>query len=217
MNRLNLSEQHCTRLRVYVHTKLSADIADRVVGGSYTYGHPSDANAITTYASSYTLRGTAYAVTGQVRSIGADEYHVEIDYEPSDLGRPPRDMKPVDAMVEHLGSTLQNRYVESTATFRYPVRDGFASKIPLPMPYLLGDETFNHIDGIVLARRDEGRILHRVEVSLSPSEQILRHHVYMRATHDSLRQVPRIALGAASRLSRSLIYRAQSEEGDARP
>ena len=178
MIRLDLERLSCVRVQVVAHADLTDEAVHAIATGSYGVPEPVSERSVTMYGSSYRLGDAKYVVTGRVSRVHEDDHHIEISYLPSSAGSPPRVIRSIDALLERLNEWLGTRELECTVLFEYRSRLGFSSKIPLPIPYMLGNESpFTHIEGVSLGKREDGRLIHRVQASLSTNGRTLRHAV----------------------------------------
>jgi hypothetical protein len=185
---LSLPKYDCILFRVSGQSRVSDDQDERLrslMSATHSHSDPDLLPRVALFGSKYTDEGVASKAEGMLlRRQEGDEVtcSFEITYEKSDvtLSRPPRDYKPMSALIDGAVSCLGVVAVRCHAVFEYPKSGKYASKVHLPVPLVFPDAGggASHIEGVEFSLRDGDRVDFRVLVSNSDDRDLIAHTIH---------------------------------------
>ena len=110
-------------------------------------------------------------------------YYLVVTYrvDEDEIPPPPSDFKRVMDLLELTGQQFGQVSARYEATFVYPLGDGVQSRVQLPVPLLMAEQSSNyrltHIEALILSRREDDQITHRVQVNSSEDGKSVSHTV----------------------------------------
>lgn len=215
MIRLDLPKFQCTQLIIIAHVVLPADAVEIIF--AKTLSTEESERRVATYGSRQVVNGTVHAIKGLVSRVESEMHHVIVSYMPQNLGRPPRVIKPVDLLLDTLGHYAENLSLECTAQFRYDIEEGWVSKIPIPIPFLLGDDSkFTHLESVRISKREGNDIRYYVDASLNIAGTMLRHRVFVEIEDTLSKSVSKKLLSITNELSKSLVTRSAEVDDESK-
>ena len=176
MMRLELPEAKCREISFSCEFTGSEDVDSHIklLTKETQLVRPEDQDLETAlYGSIYEVDDITIAVAGNLLRDEGDShtsYWFVIKYlvGDSDLPPPPEEWKPVTDLLQLLSGLLDEVMIECEATFVHELGDGVRSRVALPSPLLLADQSstpnLTHIESVVLSRREQDTSTHTVEV-----------------------------------------------------
>ena len=110
----------------------------------------------------------------------------------ADLGTPPSAFRPVSLLVNASTELFGAIEVSCQAVFEYDQREGYRSKLVLPVPLMIPEEDggVTHIESVQFSRRDNDQVDYQIIVMESDDSESLAHAISFTSTVElSLRSV----------------------------
>ncbi len=195
---LNLPKFNCVYFRLTgqctVPEEREAQIID-LMSESHFHRYPDASPRLASFGSKFTSGGVAQKAGGTLlrrNQGGAITYTLDISYEQtgSSLPRPPRDYKPLSALIDGASEHLGSFELSCHSIFEYERSEGYFSKVSLPIPLVFPDPErgATHIEGIEFSLRDDEGVRFRNLVNLSEDQDTITHIIHFETSSDLSRK-----------------------------
>ena len=206
--KLNLLKFHCEELCIETHLKLPRELAERIVASSH--GHKKhNVPDYAVYGCIYTIDQIPYTVRAHIRRLKQEAYHMEFLYLSEKWPRPPKDFNSPQILANLLSEEPWTVTFECNAHFTYDKKDGWASRIDIPM--LLDKQVrdtglFTHIEAIKFSKQEQGQIDYSIQISRT-SQGDIHHCVYITELWRGILsgEIPKHLLERSAELSRTFV------------
>lgn len=134
-------------------------------------------------------RGILHRVRGSlIMARHPTDLHIHLSVNsgraPAGQRPPPRSYKPVSQLVEASGVLFGPIEVNCHAIFEYDQKQGYRSRISLPVPLINPEEAdgITHIESAQFSRRDKDKIDYQIIVVKNDESETLTHSVIFEST-----------------------------------
>lgn len=191
--RLNLPNYHCVQFELFSHFSIPLDKeADVQLLMNQTRTRDSDQEDNTRaalFVSKTSTRGVPHRVQGRLTMTrNPSDLDLLLSVSSSrltaDVGIPPRVYRPVSLLVNASTELFGPIEVTCHALFEYDRREGYRSKIVLPVPLIIPgeDSGVTHIESAQFSRRENDQIDYQIIVMESEDSESLTHAVSFTST-----------------------------------
>ena len=133
------------------------------------------------------IRGVAHRVKGRlIRNPSPTDLSldlaVQISRSSESLSPPPRSFRPVSLLVDSASRLFGQIPVSCHAIFQYDQKQGYSSRVSLPMPLMILEKPdgITHIEGAAFSRRDSDSIRYQITVDTLEDSGLFVHTVEFR-------------------------------------
>lgn len=218
LGRPNLSRDYCDRLSVMFYVKLPLSIGEAVQNGSISYTDAEE-QEVAFYGKTYLAGESQVVVEARVFRHEQQGNHVNILFINESRGKPPKNIKSPDKLMNLILDNALGQRVDINAffTYRYNLSDGWNSDpIGLPMPLdqpwrLARGMVLTHIEGVTFRHEMEDKVPERVDISLTPEGNIV-HEIQLQREKEISQGMIRSLIREGRRLSSSLVEKVESPD-----
>ena len=189
---LNLPKFNCVYFRLTGQCTVPEERDEQIMSlmsASHSHANADHSPWIALFGSKFTTAGVADKAEGtlhRTKEGNSITCRLDITYERADISllRPPRDYKPMTALIDTASKPLGPIDLSCHAIFEYERSEGYVSKVPLPIPLVFPDSDggATHIEGIEFSLRDDKAIQFRNLVSLSEERDTIMHVIHFETT-----------------------------------
>lgn len=189
---LNLPKFNCLYFRLTGQCIVPEERDEQIrslMSASHSHADADHSPRIALFGSKFTTAGIDDKAEGtlhRTKQGNSITCRLDITYErsASGLSRPPRDYKPMTALIETASKPLGPIDLSCHAIFEYERSEGYVSKVPLPIPLVFPDSDggATHIEGIEFSLRDDKGVRFKNFVSLAEERDTIMHVIHFEAT-----------------------------------
>ena len=210
LSRINLSSQHCQRLRLVVHTALRPKLFSKMLEGSYfkAYDTGSGERQVVVHGIIYTRGQVTHRMRTLVDGAGGTDCYMEFDWRVGESTAPPKDIKPISILGSLLDKHTRSINVDCTGWFTYRLDEGWKSQFPLPVRIPTDESAkvpWTHIESLSFSGRDGDELLRSAQIKVT-EEGDITHMITARFSALFSEDIGRRGLTLVRHLSRPFVY-----------